>query len=199
MRLLTRVWRNDLGNKFFSLILICSLFDLASAQDRHSHLPNPKLTPGDALNLIADDLCDRERTDLEDNLSVKVKRQVFDRYGIGPSQTGYNIDHLIPVKLGGSSSLKNLWPQPISGQWNHNRKNQLERRLHKMVCNGLLDLRQAQEEISLEWVKAYKKYIGEPDQSSSKSSNTQLTTLSIASSTSGDNPTPATKLFPSMP
>lgn len=148
-----------------SLILIFSMSGLMSTQDRRSHLPNSKLTPGDTLALSADDLCNPGRADLEDNLSVTVKRQVLDRYGIGIHQTGYNIDHLIPLRLGGSNAVKNLWPQPISGQWNHNRKNQLERRLFKLVCNGSLDLKTAQQAIATDWVSAYKKYIGEPDQS----------------------------------
>lgn len=146
--------------------MILGLSGLLSAQDRRSHLPNPKLTPGETLDLTANDLCDPRR-DFGDNISITVKRQVMDRYGIGPTQTGYNIDHLIPMKLGGSGSIKNLWPQPISGQWNHHRKNQLERRLHKMVCDGSLDLKKAQQEIASDWVRAYKKYIGEPDRNRS--------------------------------
>jgi hypothetical protein len=30
----------------------------------------------------------------------------------------YELDHLIPLELGGSNDLRNLWPQPFEGEWN---------------------------------------------------------------------------------
>ncbi|HWP43581.1 MAG TPA: hypothetical protein VNO14_10125 [Blastocatellia bacterium] len=95
---------------------------------------------------------------------MAVKRQVFDRYGLGASAMGYNVDHLIPERLGGSNDLKNLWPQPLSGEWTYQMKNRLERRLYRMVCSGALDLKTAQREIAADWVAAYKKYVGESGQ-----------------------------------
>lgn len=146
---------------FFSL-LIFSLSGSALTQQKPSHLPNPKLTPGDALRVTRDDLCDHKYEDLDDSTPVTVKDQVFKRYGIrmgGPES--YNIDHLIPVSLGGSNDVKNLWPQPLSGEWNHQKKNKLEDHLHKLVCQGELDLKTAQREIASDWVSAYRKHIGE--------------------------------------
>jgi hypothetical protein len=66
---------------------------------------------------------------------------------------------LIPPKLGGSNSLKNLWPQPLAGDWTYQMKNRLERRLRKLACSGALDLRIAQQEIATDWIGAYKKYL----------------------------------------
>ena len=115
---------------------------MAQAQDRHDK-PNPRLTPGDVLNVTADDLCKPGHTEIEGKISVQVKSQVFDRYGIHGDLIGHNVDHLIPPELGGSNSLKNLWPQPLAGEWTNQMKNRLERRLHKMVCSGTLDLKAA--------------------------------------------------------
>jgi hypothetical protein len=93
---------------------------------------------------------------------MSLKRQVFDRYGMGPNApSGFNVDHLIPVGLGGSNSLDNLWPQPLAGEWSHHRKNKLEDRLRRLVCSGEFDLKIAQKEIAADWVAAYKKYVGE--------------------------------------
>lgn len=149
----------------FCLILSFKLAGPVPAQDEHPYLPNPKLTPGEALDVTKDDLCKPEKKDLEDKVPVAVKRQVFDRYSLGANAVGLNVDHLIPISLGGSNSIKNLWPQPLSGEWSYHRKNRLEHRLHKMVCTGDLDLKTAQREIATNWVSAYKKYIGEPGQS----------------------------------
>ena len=140
------------------LTLMLNLLHLAAAQERVQYLPDQRLTPGVSLRVSKDDLCNSGYTSPADKLTVAVKRQVFDRYGISPNALGYNVDHLIPVSLGGTNSLKNLWPQPLSGKWNYHMKNTLEKRLRKMVCSGELELEKAQREIAADWVSAYTKY-----------------------------------------
>ncbi len=144
-----------------ALLLVLSLAGMAQAQDR-DYKPNPRLTPGDALNVTADDLCKPGHAGIKGKISVQVKTQVFDRYGIRATLIGHNVDHLIPPRLGGSNSLKNLWPQPLAGEWTYQRKNRLERRLRKLVCSGALDLKIAQQEIARDWIGAYKKYLSAP-------------------------------------
>ena len=146
-----------------TLLLALSLAGMAQAQGRH-YKPNPRLTPGDGLDVTADDLCQPGHAEIEGKISVRVKCQVFDRYGIRGDLIGHNVDHLIPPELGGSNSLKNLWPQPLAGEWTYQMKNRLERRLRKLVCSGALDLKIAQHEIATDWIGAYKKYLGVPGQ-----------------------------------
>ena len=38
-------------------------------------------------------------------------------------------------------------------------KDALERKLHKLVCAGQLDLKTAQREIAADWIEAYQKYV----------------------------------------
>jgi hypothetical protein len=59
---------------------------------------------------------------------------------------------------GGASSIRNLWLQPYSAVWNAHVKDELEDRLHGLVCAGEVDLATAQREISRDWIGAYKKY-----------------------------------------
>jgi len=62
----------------------------------------------------------------------------------------FEIDHLVPLCLGGSDDFSNLWPQPrqtIAPKWNAEAKDRLERRLCEMVCSGQLDLATAQQAI----------------------------------------------------
>jgi len=124
-------------------------------------LPNPRLTSGRAFDVTTADLCKSGYKNPARNISMAMKRQVFDRYRIDKYEFGYKVDHLIPVRLGGANSMNNLWPQPLSGEWCWHRKNKLERKLRKMVCLGHLDLKTAQQEIATDWVSAYKKYIGD--------------------------------------
>ena len=129
------------------------------AQSPPASLPNPTLTPGATATTTREELCGAEFRSSDRNIPIMLKRQTFDRYGMRPESIGYNVDHLIPVMLGGSNAPKNLWPQTLSGEWNYQMKNRLERRLHKMVCSQTLTLETAQQEIARDWVGAYKKYM----------------------------------------
>jgi hypothetical protein len=46
-------------------------------------------------------------------------------------------------------------------------KDALERKLHKLVCAGQVDLKTAQREIASNWIEAYKKYTSEGPPASS--------------------------------
>ncbi len=59
----------------------------------------------------------------------------------------YEMDHLIPLELGGSSVPANLWPELGSIP---NKKDAVENLLKKRVCAGTISLATAQAEI-LDW------------------------------------------------
>ena len=64
------------------------------------------------------------------------------------------------LELGGSNSIKNLWPESYrTSPWNARVKDRLENRLHELECDGDLDLKTAQREIAANWIEAYKKYV----------------------------------------
>lgn len=64
------------------------------------------------------------------------------------------------MELGGSNSLRNLWPESYHTTWNARVKDRLEDKLHKLVCAGQLDLATAQRAIATDWISAYKTYVG---------------------------------------
>jgi hypothetical protein len=78
---------------------------------------------------------------------------------------GCELDHLISLKLGGSNSSKNLWPQSYAGTWNAIDKDNLEKRLIARVCRTSklhpikLPIKVAQKAIATDWIKAYQDYI----------------------------------------
>lgn len=123
-------------------------------------LPDPKRTPGDALPVTKDDVCVPGYSKKVRDVPENVKKQVYQEYGIAHHAPGeYEVDHLISLELGGSNSIKNLWPQSYKTQpWNAHVKDRLENELHKEVCSGKIDLKTAQRDISKDWIAAYKRY-----------------------------------------
>jgi hypothetical protein len=124
-------------------------------------LPDPVVTPGEALNLS---LPETKKIGSGpghlSNLSAEVKRAVFGGYGLSVDERNYEIDHLIPLSLGGANSTKNLWPHSRKGSfWTVEKKMALEKRLYRLVRSGRLPLLTARQEIASNWAKAYRKYI----------------------------------------
>lgn len=73
----------------------------------------------------------------------------------------YEIDHLVSLELGGSNSIRNLWPQSyVTEPQNAHVKDTLENALHELVCSGKLSLEEAQKAIATNWIQAYGQYVG---------------------------------------
>jgi hypothetical protein len=74
--------------------------------------------------------------------------------------SSYEEDHLISLELGGSpTDIRNLWPQPYTDH-NARTKDQLENKLHNLVCSKTITLKEAQKAIATNWIAAYTKYMG---------------------------------------
>jgi hypothetical protein len=121
-------------------------------------LPDPGLTPGATLDVTTNDICVPGYTKKIRNVPVAVKRQVYQEYGAVYRPGAYEIDHLEPLELGGSNSIRNLWPESYDIQWNARIKDQLENRLHVLACDGKISLSEAQQAIATDWIAAYKRY-----------------------------------------
>jgi hypothetical protein len=133
---------------------------LATPPSRWGSLPNRNITPGAAgLSLTA--ICPSISAALEERRpSTTVKDEVYSDYGIAAGQRHrYRIDHLVPLELDGSNSIRNLWPQLIGAS---EAKDRLEETLHSMVCAGRITLAGAQQAIMTDWVRAYQRYVSPP-------------------------------------
>jgi hypothetical protein len=144
--------------------IICLLFGLLATgtayQSRDRLLPDPRLTPGDVLDVSLSDICEPDYTKSVRDVPTSERQQVYAEYGIHHhAPHAYEVDHLIPLELGGSNSIRNLWPESyLSQPWNAHIKDRLENELHRLVCSGRLNLHTAQQDIAADWIKAYKRY-----------------------------------------
>lgn len=126
-------------------------------------LPDRSLTPGAVLaGVTASQVCAPGWSEAHRDLPDQVRYAVFAEYGLTYRvHDAYEVDHLIPLELGGSNSIRNLWPQPEGGSHlGYPAKDRLENRLHHLVCDGTLALATAQHAIAANWRAAYRTYIG---------------------------------------
>lgn len=123
-------------------------------------LPNPKLTPGAVLTIDVSKICRPGYSRSVRHTSGKLKKRVYFDYGINPKKGHYEVDHLIPLSIGGADTRENLWPQSRDTKpWNSEKKDRLENYLHIEVCAGRLQIEAAQKAMAQNWVAAYQKYL----------------------------------------
>lgn len=145
-------------NKKFGLatVLVWSI----SAFAQPYYLPNAELTPGRVDTTDRALIC--QATYSKDNRRVSggTKDRVYDRYGVKKSNCRMDckIDHLIPIAIGGSNDIRNLWPHEYGAEWSVYEKTRLEVRLRKAVCKQNMDVADAQNCIRNDWTKCYVKF-----------------------------------------
>ncbi|GEM73221.1 MULTISPECIES: hypothetical protein [Sphingomonas] len=92
-------------------------------------------------------------------LTGPLKRRMMNAQHPGEPMSAYELDHLIPISLGGAPfDAKDLWLQPRQGQMNAGDKNVLAYVLWRLVCTGQVPLKVAQYDISHDWTRAYQLY-----------------------------------------
>ena len=126
-------------------------------------MPDPRLTPGETFSGVsASQVCTSGYASSVRHVTPEQYHQVYGEYGIPyPQPSGtYELDHLIPLELGGDNSNANLWPEPASPTPGFHQKDQLENTMHDAVCSGRLDLAEAEREIAANWYAAYQHYVG---------------------------------------
>src|SRR5271166_3132371 len=120
--------------------------------------PNKDLTGGSVRTVKPDEACGHAREHRGPMFSAR-RDEILKRYGLAPgTHADYELDHLIPLCLGGSDDSSNLWPQPrrsIGETWNAEAKDRLERLMCNMVCDGQIDIAAAQEAFATDWIAAY--------------------------------------------
>ena len=87
----------------------------------------------------------------------KVKKAAMLAYGLPVSGSKTTeLDHFVPLELGGANDVRNLWPEPSDepGHGVENTKDQVENDLNAAVCRGQVPLTAAQQAIAADWTTA---------------------------------------------
>jgi hypothetical protein len=123
-------------------------------------LPIRALTPGAAARIDREALC-AGKLPARSPIAASTRQAVLRQYRMeGVPEQEYELDYLITPELGGTSDPRNLWPERYaSGPWNARVKDDLERLLPQLVCQGSVDLTTAQRAIADNWIAAYKRYL----------------------------------------
>lgn len=124
--------------------------------------PDPRLTPGAVATSDPAIFCHAGYSRSVRHTSGRVKRDVYRAYGIDRRSGHYEMDHLVPLALGGGDVPENLWPEDRDNEWGAEAKDRLEWRLVQLVCGRAVDAGQAQHDIATDWIAAYGKYCPSP-------------------------------------
>jgi hypothetical protein len=117
--------------KALSAALALSILAAAPALADALIRPDPRLTPGAVATTDANLVCSHGYAKSVRHTSGKLKAFIYHKYGINRRGGHYEIDHLIPLGLGGADVAANLWPE----SWD-TRPWSAERRLP--ACRGVL-------------------------------------------------------------
>ena len=122
-------------------------------------LPDPACTPGARFTRATRAVvCTPGYARSVRDVSYAEKSAVYAEYGLHRHYNGSNgeVDHLVPLELGGSNDESNLWPEAAAAVYGSHQKDRLENQLHDHVCAGALALGSAQRLIAGDWVAAYR-------------------------------------------
>jgi hypothetical protein len=129
-----------------------------------SKLPDPRCTPGSIDPIVTQaniksTICRTGWTEPHlrppESQTEDFKRYVaFPHYGLTWYRSS-ELDHLVPLELGGSNDATNLWPE--LGKPSGNPKDSVENALHRAVCSGRVSLARAQAAIASNWTTAEKR------------------------------------------
>lgn len=114
-------------------------------------LPDPQCTPGAVQTTDLTAICGTS-TRTRRHVAKETRKKVISAYGLSPHHepAAYELDHLIPLELGGNNDSANLWPEAAPG---FHDKDKVEDYLHKAVCAGRMSLDDAQRSIATDWTK----------------------------------------------
>jgi hypothetical protein len=113
----------------FIVVALAALTCSAAHATEYTIVPDPTLTPGAVRTTDPVEICTHSTRELR-HWSREADDRILIEYGLPPGpHPEVEIDHLIPLGLGGADDDRNLSPEPrrsVEPVWNAERKDRLE-------------------------------------------------------------------------
>jgi hypothetical protein len=146
---------------------------LSAAAAFAADVPDNRMTPGAINPIVTEDninqtICMRgwtKRIRPPERYTYRLKRAQLHRpsspYFVADAYLrDFEEDHRVPLGLGGAThDRRNLWPEPRHGEWNAEKKDELEDAIHELVCRHEITLEQGQAVFLGDWREGYRKYV----------------------------------------
>lgn len=118
-------------------------------------LPN---VPGDIMTTNLSIICVVNYTKTVRDVPQSLREEIFARDKVSyPQPTGTTeVDHIVPLCLGGSNSINNLFVEFAEPRPGFKEKDKLENYLCDHVCSGEINIDYAQRRIAEDWYSYYK-------------------------------------------
>ena len=157
--------------RVYGLVLLVSV-GVASAEGTNAPLfiPDHMRTPGAINHFVTqantgETICVPGWTKTirpPSSYTTRLKKEQMRELGLPGTVSDYHEDHLVPLCVGGHpSDPRNLWPEPVAGQWSSSVKDQLEGSVCRAVCKGAMTLLEGQEIfLRPDWTREYEQFFG---------------------------------------
>lgn len=114
--------------------------------------PDTECTPGAVFpNLTKKDICWSGYSASVRDVPESLKNKIYKSYNVIKVPYENECDHLVPLSIGGNNDISNLWIQKYNMTLGAYDKDKIENCFHRMVCDGTLDLREAQMIMAKNW------------------------------------------------
>ncbi len=137
------------------------------SQDLLPIRPSDASTPGAIGSTDVDDVCGRgpdgrTYSQRHRQTTAEMKRDAYETYGVQRNGRDFEVDHRVPLCIGGADDQRNLWPQEGFERPNYHDKDRLEERVCEMVCRDhSLNLQEGQAIFTGDWIAGYQRIFGQ--------------------------------------
>jgi hypothetical protein len=150
----------------YAILALTLAAALPAAAENLPIIPDPSLTPGAVASTDPSDVCGlvvgltyskRHR-----QTPAELKREIYAAYGMDRAGRDFEIDHRVPLCIGGADARENLWPQEGWEHPSYHDKDRLEAEVCRRVCrNHEISLPDGQAIFLGDWIEGYQKIFGE--------------------------------------
>lgn len=146
--------------QFLVLVTVLTVASLACA-DELPVRPDDARTPGVIGSMDLADVCGRvdgmTYSQRHRQTTAAMKRDAYAIYGVERDGRDFEVDHRVPLCVGGADDEKNLWPQRGWAHPSYHDKDRLEAHVCRAVCRThAMTLQQGQEIFLGDWIVGFK-------------------------------------------